>query len=181
MREGIGIEGETWDVRRSVGVRVGTYDVSRITYDREKPPACRHFSLRTSHRSLLTPYFPAMKLLLPFAALAMFTASTLAADGPIRHVVHFKFKADAEKAKVEKVVEEFAALEKKIDEIEEFEWGTNVSPEGLDKGFTHCWVVTFKNAKDRDAYLVHPAHKAFVEILKPVLAEALVVDFVPRK
>jgi len=122
-----------------------------------------------------------MQFLLSLLALAMLTASTLAADGPIRHVVHFKFKPDAEKAKVDKVVEEFAALEKKIDEIDEFEWGTNVSPEGLDKGFTHCWVVTFKTAKDRDAYLVHPAHKAFVDLLKPVLAEALVVDYVPRK
>ena len=44
-----------------------------------------------------------------------------------------------------------------------------------------CWIVSFKNAKDRDTYLVHPAHVAFVEILKPILDEPLVVDFVPQK
>ena len=76
---------------------------------------------------------------------------------------------------------EFAALKSQIDVIESLEWGTDISPEGLGQGFTHCWIVTFKNAKDRDAYLVHPAHKAFVEILKPILDEPLVVDFVPEK
>ena len=122
-----------------------------------------------------------MKLLTSLLALAMLTASSLAADGPIRHVVHFKFKADADKAQVAKVVEEFAALKGKITAVESLEWGTDVSPEGLGKGYTHIWIVTFKNAADRDAYLVHPDHKAFVTLLKPVLEDALVVDYVPQK
>ena len=41
-----------------------------------------------------------MKLLTSILALAMLSASTFAADGPIRHVVHFKFKADADKAQI---------------------------------------------------------------------------------
>ena len=122
-----------------------------------------------------------MKTLLTLISIAMLTASALAADGPIRHVVHFKFKKEATKEQVEKITEEFAALKKKIDVVDALEWGTNSSPEGLDKGFTHCWIVNFKTAKDRDAYLVHPAHKAFVAILMPILDEALVVDFVPQK
>jgi hypothetical protein len=122
-----------------------------------------------------------MKLLTSLLAIAMLTASALAADGPIRHVVHFKFKADADKAQVDKVVAEFAALKGKISEVESLEWGTDVSPEGLGKGFTHCWIVSFKTAADRDAYLVHPEHKAFVTILKPVLEDVLVVDIVPQK
>ena len=43
----------------------------------------------------------------------------------------------------------------------------------MDKGFSHVWVVSFKDTKARDAYLVHPAHQAFVEILKPSLDEAI--------
>ena len=73
----------------------------------------------------------------------MLTASALAADGPIRHVVHFKFKKEAKPEHVEKITEEFAALKKKIAEVESLEWGTNSSPEGMDKGFTHCWIVNF--------------------------------------
>jgi Stress responsive A/B Barrel Domain len=129
----------------------------------------------------LTLFGLPMKFLTTLIAFAMITASAFAADGPIRHVVHFKFKADASKEQIAKIVEEFAALKDKISVVEALEWGTNVSPEGLDKGYNYCWIVTFKNAADRDTYLVHPAHKAFVELLKPSLEEALVVDFTPQK
>ena len=112
---------------------------------------------------------------------ALLTLSAIAADGPIRHVVHFKFKADADPAKVAQVVAEFAKLKAKIPAVVALEYGTNVSSEGLSKGFTHCWIATFKNAADRDAYLVHPDHKAFGALLKPVLAEVMVVDFVLQK
>ena len=122
-----------------------------------------------------------MKSLLALFTLAMLTASTIAADGPIRHVVHFKFKADATKEQIAKIEKEFAALKTKISAVESLEWGTDVSPEGLGKGFTHCWIVSFKNAADRDIYLKHADHTAFVSILKPILDEALVVDFVPQK
>jgi hypothetical protein len=116
-----------------------------------------------------------------FAALLLFTMTTIAADGPVYHIVHFKFKSDAKPEDVKKVETEFAALKGKIKEVETLTWGTNSSPEKLDDGFTHCWVVTFKNEKARDAYLVHPAHQAFVDVLKPVLEKPLVVDFIPQK
>jgi hypothetical protein len=37
--------------------------------------------------------------------------------------------------------------------------------------------VTFKSEADRDAYLPHPAHKRFVDLLKPHLEKATVVDY----
>ncbi len=98
-------------------------------------------------------------------------------DGLLRHVVCFKFKDSASQEDIDKVVEEFVALEEKIPFIVDFEWGTNVSPENLNKGFTHCFVGTFKTAEDRDKYLPHPAHKAFVEVLKPHLDDVFVVDY----
>lgn len=116
-----------------------------------------------------------------FAAFALFTMSSFAADGPVYHIVHFKFKADAKAEDVKKVETEFAALKGKISEVQTLDWGTDSSPEKLSDGFTHCWVLTFKNEKDRDTYLVHPAHKAFVDVLKPVLEKPLVVDFIPKK
>src|SRR3954447_24092422 len=120
-----------------------------------------------------------MKSLLQILLLAtMLTASAVAAEGPVRHVVHFKFKKEATPEQIKSVVDGFAALKTKIDFVQNIDWGTNMSPEGLDKGFSHCWIVTFKNAKDRDAYIVHPAHQAYVATLKPVLEEAFVVDFI---
>ena len=95
----------------------------------------------------------------------------------LRHVVIFKFKESSSKEEVQKVVDEFRALKSKIPQIASFEFGTNNSPEGLNNGFTHCFLVTFKTDKDRDAYLPHPAHKAFVEVLKPHLDKAMVIDY----
>ena len=95
----------------------------------------------------------------------------------LRHFVCFKYKAEASKAKIAGVEEAFAALENKITEIKAFEKGTNNSPEGLNKGFKHCYQITFGSEKDRDAYLVHPAHKKFVELVGPVVEDVFVVDY----
>ncbi|HKF25771.1 MAG TPA: Dabb family protein [Candidatus Acidoferrum sp.] len=95
----------------------------------------------------------------------------------LRHVVLFKFKETTPAADKKKIEEAFRALPGKIREIRGFEWGTNVSPENLSQGFTHCFVLTFASAPDRDAYLVHPAHKEFGNILGSALEQALVVDF----
>ncbi len=97
--------------------------------------------------------------------------------GKVRHVVLFKFK-DGTTAQQQKLVEDgFRELPKKIHEVVDFEWGTNISPENLAQGFTHCFLVTFNDAKGRDAYLPHPAHRAFVKVLKPYLDKVLVIDF----
>jgi hypothetical protein len=95
----------------------------------------------------------------------------------LRHVVLFSFKDDASYDDVDAIVTGFAALPSAIPGITAYEWGTNVSPEGLNDGFTHCFTLTFAEAEDRDAYLVHPAHRQFVEKLKPSLAKSLVLDY----
>ena len=122
-----------------------------------------------------------MKTLLALASLALFTMSTIAADGPVFHIVHFKFKSDATPAQIAAVEKDFAALKGKIDVVQSLDWGTDISPEKLSDGFTHCWVLTFKSEKDRDTYIAHPAHQAFVGTLKQVLEKPLVVDFIPKK
>jgi hypothetical protein len=99
----------------------------------------------------------------------------------LRHVVLFKFKDSATPEQVKSVVDAFSALPEKINTIVGYEWGTNVSPENLAQGFTHCFLVTFKNAADRDAYLPHPAHKEFGKILGPHLDKVLVIDFMDSK
>jgi hypothetical protein len=95
----------------------------------------------------------------------------------LRHVVLFQFKDASSEADIQRVVDAFRALPKKISEIADFEYGVNNSPEGLSDGHTHCFLVTFRSEADRDAYLPHPEHKAFVEVLKPHLQKATVVDY----
>lgn len=98
-------------------------------------------------------------------------------DSLLRHAVLFSFKADSYPAGVKAVEEAFAALPGKIPEIRDYEWGINNSPEELNKGFTHLFFVTFTSEADRAVYLPHPAHLAFVEVLKPHLDEVLVLDY----
>ena len=95
----------------------------------------------------------------------------------LRHVVLFKFKETATAEEVQSVEAAFVALPSKISQIKDFEWGLNNSPEGLNKGLTHCFFVTFDSEEDRAIYLPHPAHKAFVEVLGPHLEDVTVVDY----
>ncbi len=103
--------------------------------------------------------------------------STSVSAKVLRHVVFFKFKADAKPEQIKQVEAAFRELPIKIDAIKDFEWGTDVSVENLSKGFTHCFFVTFADEKGRDIYLPHPQHKAFVDIVKPLLDDVCVVDY----
>lgn len=146
------------------------------------PPKPPHCILAPPAPFPHTSAFPHMKAFLTLlAALAMLASTTFAADGPVRHVVAFKFKSGADPAKIKSVEAGFAALKQKISLIQSLEYGTNSSPEDRAHGYTHLWIVTFKTAADRDAYIVHPEHKAFVGTLQDVLDEAFVFDFVPKE
>ncbi len=100
-----------------------------------------------------------------------------AIEKPLKHAVFFKFKDDATDEQIKKVEAAFAALPQKIAAIKDFEWGVNNSPEKHDAGFTHCFMVTFESEEGLQEYLPHPDHKAFVEVLKPVLDKVRVLDF----
>lgn len=115
--------------------------------------------------------------LFAFLSFAFLSAPIMAKDKVLRHVVSFKFKEDASDCQIQEVEKAFAALKDKIPGILSLDWGKNNSPEGLNKGFTHCFIVTFKDEKAREVYLPHPDHKAFVSILKPILADVYVIDF----
>lgn len=95
----------------------------------------------------------------------------------LRHIVLFKFKDDCTPEKIKEVESAFIGLQSAIAEIKDLEWGLNNSPEKLNDGFTHGFVLTFQNEADRQTYLVHPAHVAFTGMLKDSLEKALVFDY----
>jgi len=105
------------------------------------------------------------------------TTNTQEMTKQLRHVVLFKFKETSTAADIKSVETAFDKLPSQIKEIKDYEWGLNNSPEGLNKGFTHCFLVTFDSEEDRAIYLPHPAHKAFVDVLSPHLDDVLVVDY----
>ena len=95
----------------------------------------------------------------------------------LRHVVLFKFKDGTSSRQIREIEDAFRALPGKIDVICDFEWGTDVSVENRQQGFTHCFLVTFRSEADRAEYIPHPDHKEFGKILGPHLDKVLVVDY----
>ena len=106
---------------------------------------------------------------------AMLTSASAAEK--LQHVVCFKFKATVTAQDIKQVEEAFQALKGKIPQIVALEWGTNVSKEKKDKGFTHCYILSFKSEQDLETYVSHPDHKAFGKIVGPLLEDVFVIDF----
>ncbi len=104
----------------------------------------------------------------------------VAAEGQtvLRHVVMYKFKPELTAAQVQEVVDAFKGLPGKIPTIVEFEAGTNVSEEGKSEGFTHLFVVTFRDKAGLKVYLDHPAHADYVKVVKDRREKVIVFDYV---
>lgn len=102
---------------------------------------------------------------------------------PVRHIVVFKYKPGTTPEQIQQVTDAFRSLQKKIPGITGFEAGVNNSPEGKNLGFTHVYVLTFEDVAARDAYLPHPEHNKFGELLGKlgVVADVFVVDFATGK
>jgi heme-degrading monooxygenase HmoA len=127
------------------------------------------------------PAFAVVILLSSFAVLgwgADSAAAEPAREGKVlRHVVMYKFKEGVTPAQVQEVIDTFAALPRKIDTIIGFEHGENVSKEGKSEGFTHVFVVTFRDEQGLADYLVHPAHDAYVKVVRDRREKVVVFDY----
>jgi hypothetical protein len=113
-------------------------------------------------------------LAVPFAPLVVY-----AQKPPVRHIVIFKYKPGTTPEQIEQVTDAFRSLRTKIPGITAFEHGINHSPEGKNLGFTHVYMLTFEDVAARDAYLPHPEHKKFGDLLGTlgVVADVFVVDY----
>jgi hypothetical protein len=78
----------------------------------------------------------------------------------IRHIVFVKFPADARTETIDAIFRQLDDLRSVLPGMLSFKGGANVSPEGLSRGFAHAFVADFVDVAARDAYLIHPAHKA---------------------
>ena len=98
---------------------------------------------------------------------------------PVRHIVVFKYKPEATPQQVRQVTDAFRDLKNKIPGITAFEDGVNNSPEKKNLGFTHVYMLTFEDVAARDAYLPHPEHAKFGQLLGKlgVVADVFVVDY----
>ncbi|KAI4382264.1 hypothetical protein MLD38_008249 [Melastoma candidum] len=99
------------------------------------------------------------------------------AEEECKRVVLVKFKegVDAEKLLLE-LMEKFC----EIDVIQSLEWGQDVGgPETLRRGFTHAFIMTFKNKEDIKEFISHPIHRERIPLLAEVTDEKIIIDFLP--
>ncbi|GAB1320904.1 hypothetical protein MFIFM68171_11114 [Madurella fahalii] len=104
----------------------------------------------------------------------------------VTHTVLFQFKADAKPEDVKAACDRFLALKETCLHptsnsiyIKSLKGGKDNSPEGLQNGATHGFVVEFDSVEDRDYYVsTDPTHQAFVKSIGDLVEKAIVVDFV---
>lgn len=97
----------------------------------------------------------------------------------MRHLLVVKFKSDAVATQIDEALLYFKRIQNDIPGIVSVEYGSNESPEGLDKGYTHVVLMTFDNAEARDTYLPHPAHEALKQAFVPLVDDIIVLDYLP--
>jgi hypothetical protein len=118
-------------------------------------------------------------IVLACLALPLVAVMANAQKQPVRHIVVFKYKPEATPEQIKQVTDAFRDLQKTIPGITAFEDGVNNSPEKKNLGFTHVYMLTFEDAAARDAYLPHPEHAKFGQLLGRlgIVADAFVVDY----
>jgi len=98
----------------------------------------------------------------------------------LRHIVLFEFKADTTDQQIKMVKKRFRQMAKRIKEIHDFEWGTNISSNHRNHGFTHCFMLTFRNETDLDKYQVYPIHTRLQTETGRYIKKILVIDYFAR-
>ncbi len=91
----------------------------------------------------------------------------------VHHLVLFRFRDDLPPEAIPAVFAELRALRERIPGITGFSGGVDASREGLTRGFSHGFHMTFVDAAARDAYLPHPDHQRVVEQLLSLLEGGL--------
>ena len=90
-----------------------------------------------------------------------------------KHIALLRFKPQTPRETIAEIFESLDELQVQIPGIVEICSGPYESPEGLHKGFTHAFVVTFADCESRDAYLEHPAHEKLKQMIVNELAGGL--------
>ncbi|OYV07301.1 MAG: stress protein [Verrucomicrobiales bacterium VVV1] len=95
----------------------------------------------------------------------------------VRHYGMFQFHPEVTPDQIDECFTEMCAMVGRIPGLLSMEHGPYDSPEGLNDGFTHGFVMTFDNGASRDAYLPHEEHERVKLIVVPRLARVVVFDF----
>jgi hypothetical protein len=92
-------------------------------------------------------------------------------------MVVVRFKPGTEPGVPERMFAALHRLQRLLPGIEYVRGGPYASPEGLNEGFTHGFLVTFHDAAARDHYLTDPEHEALKADILPAVEQVIAFDF----
>src|ERR1043166_5642531 len=95
----------------------------------------------------------------------------------VKHIALMKFKAGTSDEQVEKVFEDLLDLSESVAGIEDYVAGPNSSPEAMNTGSPHGFIMTFQDTASRDAYLTNPDHDRVKTAVLPHIESVIVFDF----
>jgi hypothetical protein len=95
----------------------------------------------------------------------------------VHHLVVVKFKSSTSETTVGKLFAALARLKNVIPGIVHFAGGPYSSPEGLNQGFTHGFLITFGSVDARNTYLTHPEHEQVKREFLPGIENVIAFDF----
>jgi len=95
----------------------------------------------------------------------------------VKHIALLKFKDGTSEEQIEKFFDEIMDITESIPGIEDYVSGKNSSPENLNQGYTHGFIMTFHDAAARDAYLPHAEHERVKALILPHVESVVVFDF----
>lgn len=78
----------------------------------------------------------------------------------IRHIVLIKFKPDVSEDTISSLFAELRDIEKQVSGIRDIISGRSESPEKIERGYMHGFVVDFDDWDALERYQTHPDHKA---------------------
>jgi hypothetical protein len=95
----------------------------------------------------------------------------------VHHLVLLAFKPGTTAGLVADLFAALGQLRDRLPGIEKYCGGPYASPEGLNQGYTHGFLMTFTSAAARDAYLTHPEHEQVKRDFLPAVEKMVAFDF----
>jgi hypothetical protein len=90
-----------------------------------------------------------------------------------KHLVLLRIQPQTTREEIAEIFETLDDLQDKISGIVDIAAGPYDSAEGMHKGFTHAFIITFVDVESRDRCLAHPAHEQFKQLMVKHLAGGL--------
>ncbi|MCU1324223.1 MAG: Stress responsive alpha-beta barrel protein [Acidobacteriaceae bacterium] len=91
------------------------------------------------------------------------------------HIFGFRWKPEATEADKNRASQEILAFRGPVPGLIDVHTGPNVSTRG--KGYTFAGLLIFESKAAADAYEQHPVHQAALKWLRPLIEDAVELDF----